>query len=225
MPRIRTVKPEHWDDKELPNISLPAHLLWIGMWNFSDDKGVIEADPILIKSNVFPRRTDIRLKQIRQWLDQLVKARFVVPFKFDNESYYISRTFDAHQRIDKPQPSKIPQQVIDGALSGLNSENVPGTILPVLDSKVKESSGESGASPPGFFKKIERKNEMFKPPGFPEVLNHFDAALKEQWKKEKISLEAQKFWNHYTGNGWKINNRVIENWQAKANQWILREVE
>ena len=42
MPRIRTVKPEHWSDKQLSEITLPAHLFWIGTWNFSDDEGVFE---------------------------------------------------------------------------------------------------------------------------------------------------------------------------------------
>lgn len=116
MPRIRTVKPEHWGDKELPKISIQAHLLWIGMWNFSDDKGVIENDPYYIKSQVFPRRKDVRVEQIEQWIDQLIKARFLVPFIHNGISYYVSRTFSIHQKIDRPTPSKIPQSVINELL-------------------------------------------------------------------------------------------------------------
>ena len=153
MPRIRTIKPEHWGDAELPNISMQAHLLWIGMWNFSDDKGVIDADPLLLKSNIFPRRKDIRIKEINAWLDQLVKVRFIVPLEFENKSYYITRTFNAHQRIDEPKPSKIPIKAINLALNGLHSENVPGTILPVLDSTVLESNGEGNGPPTDFLKK------------------------------------------------------------------------
>lgn len=225
MPRIRTVKPDHWNDKELPNISLPAHLMWIGMWNFSDDKGVIEADPLLIKSNVFPRRTDIRLKQIHLWLDQLVKARFIVPFKYANESYYVHRTFETHQRIDKPQPSKIPEQAIENALATLNSENVTGMIPPVLDSKVKESSGES-SPPPVFLKKNGRREKKCTgPPGFKEVLEVFKTSMKDHWTPIKINQEAQKFFSHYEAMGWKIGGQKIEVWQAKANEWVVKEIQ
>lgn len=137
MARIRTVKPEHWSDKNLPNISLQAHLLWIATWNFSDDKGIFEADPLLLKSRIFPRRTDIRTDQVSLWLDQLVKARYIIPFEYKNESYYITRTFVAHQRIDKPQASKIPDNVINTVFQD-RSENVPRTVIPIEESKVKE---------------------------------------------------------------------------------------
>jgi len=142
MARIRTVKPQHWSDKELAKISLQAHLLWIGMWNFSDDEGIIEADPLLIKSNIFPRRTDVRIEQISQWLDQLVKARFLIPFEYENEGYYIHRTFKTHQKIDRPQPSKIPSEIIRRILNE-PSPNVRPCIGE--ESIVKEGSVETPA--------------------------------------------------------------------------------
>lgn len=112
MPRIRSTKPEHWEDNLLPNISLGAHLLWIGMWNFSDDKGVIERDYHLIKSNVFPRRKEVKPLNIEKWIKELIKFKFVLPFEDKGIQYLIHRTFHIHQRIDKPQPSKISEEVI-----------------------------------------------------------------------------------------------------------------
>ncbi len=228
----------------LPEISIGAHLMWVLNWCYSDDKGVFENDAQLIKSNVFPRRNDIRLKQIRQWLDQLEKARFIVPLKFANKSYFINRTFDTHQRIDKPQPSKIPAQVIKNTLAALHSENVPGTILAVLDSKVLESNGEGVSPPEVFLKKNSEEEESKKAKGkrdaaprnadvnagkpekFSDVLDYFDTkagALK--WDKGKISMEAQKFFNHYEGSGWKVSGHLIVNWMAKANEWLIRAMQ
>lgn len=152
MARIRTIKPNHVQDKELANISLQAHLLWILMWPYSDDEGIIEDDPLLIKSNLFPRRTDVRVEQIQQWLGQLVKARFIVPFTHNGVGYYIHRTFKTHQKIDRPQPSKISKEVIEKVLAEY-STNCPRTIDEgsslysiVKDSIVKE--GEEGAKTP-----------------------------------------------------------------------------
>lgn len=200
------------------------------MWNFSDDKGVIDADPFLLRSNIFPRRTsDIRIKEINTWLDQLVKARFIVPLEFENKSYYITRTFNTHQRIDEPKPSKIPIKVISHALNGLHSENVPGTIPAVLDSNVQESKS-SGVSPPPAIsiekkegKKIDKKNAG--PPKITDVVKFFASKLKMfNWMESAISLEAQHFYNHYKAEGWKVNGRLIEDWTAKANEWIIREL-
>jgi hypothetical protein len=167
MSRIRTIKPGHWSDRELANISLPAHLLWIATWNFSDDDGVFEADPLLIKSQVFPRRTDIRVEQISQWLDQLVKARYIVPFEYKNEGYYITRTFKIHQRIDKPQPGIIPADDLM-AIFKERSENVPGIFLPV---KEGSSKGEGEDNTPNiafsvfwdlYEKKVGEKDKLTK---------------------------------------------------------------
>lgn len=144
MARIRTIKPIHWNDKELSKISLSAHLLWIATWNFSDDEGVFEGDTLLLKSQIFPRRTDVRVEQISQWLDQLVTARFLIPFTFNNEGYYVSRTFKTHQRIDKAQPSKIPLDVLKKVFEDY-SKNIPRTVSPVLG---EYSKGEEGIPPP-----------------------------------------------------------------------------
>lgn len=138
MARIRTVKPNHWIDRELPNISLQAHLLWIATWNFSDDDGVFEADPLLIKSQAFPRRQDIRTDEIKKWLDQLVKARFLIPFQYNGEGYYVSRTFKAHQKIDRPQKGIIPENELIKILSE-HSTNDRRTLVPVGEGSVEES--------------------------------------------------------------------------------------
>lgn len=150
----------HWNDKELPKISLQAHLLWIATWNFSDDEGVFESDLLLLKSQIFPRRTDVRVEQIQSWLDQLVSARFLIPFEYKNEGYYVSRTFKTHQRIDKAQPSVIPKNVLKKVFDD-HYENAIGTLSPVLDSKVKEGRGEDSPAQEILNKK---EKEVFKPP-------------------------------------------------------------
>lgn len=216
MPRIRTVKPEHWNDKQLPSISLQAHLLWIGTWNFSDDKGIFENDPLLIKSQIFPRRTDVRVDQVESWLGQLVKARYIVPFTHNGEGYFISRTFGTHQRIDKPQPSRIPDEALKSALKQVteHSKNIPRTVeersslySSVEYSSVKESSGGAGKPPP----------EKFFKPDLDSLKNYFtEIGLDEQ----TASAQAAIFFDHYESNGWKIGGRAkMKNWQAAARNW------
>lgn len=146
MARIRTIKPQHCADKELPKISLQAHLLWILNWCFSDDAGVFENDPLLIRSNLFPRRQDIRTEQVTQWLDQLTKARYIIPFTYNGVSYYINRTFNVHQKIDRPQPSIIPEYEIRRVLDEC-STNVRPCIVEESKGEVKERRGKEAATP------------------------------------------------------------------------------
>ena len=38
--------------------------------------------------------------------------------------------------------------------------------------------------------------------------------------KENAKLEAEKFVNYYTSNGWKVGKNPMKNWRASANNWI-----
>jgi hypothetical protein len=45
---------------------------------------------------------------------------------------------------------------------------------------------------------------------------------KENWPK----IEAQKFYNHYQGIGWKVGGKTkIVNWQATAKNWMIKAEE
>lgn len=116
MPRIRTIVPEFWEDERFSNVSLPAWLLYIGMKNFADDSGIILANETIIKSKVFPAREDIRKQQVSGWLQELIENSILVPFTFENKSYYVMDF--SSERIDKPQKSKIPAEVIKSVLFG-----------------------------------------------------------------------------------------------------------
>jgi hypothetical protein len=157
MARYRTVKPEHWSDRRLPELSLGAHLFWIGTWNFSDDEGVFEGDPCLLKADIFPRRRDVTESTIEAWLVELITTGFILKFEYQGVTFYISRTFKVHQKIDKPRPSKIPVETIKRALGAGSSKSRDSSAKPrdkspciVEESNskggVKESNKEANAS-------------------------------------------------------------------------------
>jgi hypothetical protein len=137
MARIRTIKPQHVNDKKLTEISLQAHLFWVLSWCFSDDEGVMENDPILLKSQIFPRRTDIKTEQVEKWINELIKVKYVIAFQHNGENYLLHRTFRIHQKIDRPQPSKIPAETIRRIIDECSTNDQPCIVK---DSIVEESS-------------------------------------------------------------------------------------
>ena len=145
MPRIRTIKPEYYDDEKLACISIQANFLYQGMWVFADDEGVIKKSANWIKSKIFPHREELRLSEVKNWIQELEEINRIVPFDFNGESYYLIVKMKEHQRIDKPQPSKIPDSLLVTVRSE-NSKNIPGMIQEssclysiVEESKVKDS--------------------------------------------------------------------------------------
>lgn len=101
MARIRTVKPEFWEDEKIASLSMPCRLFFIGTWNFADDIGVFRSNPAILKSRIFPYDDDLRVSEVKKWLDALEKARMIIPIIHNGESYYKIRTFQSHQKIDK----------------------------------------------------------------------------------------------------------------------------
>jgi hypothetical protein len=208
MARIRTIKPQHVNDKELSKISLQAHLFWVLSWCFSDDEGVIENDPLLLRSQLFPRRTDIRVEQVQQWIDQLVKARFMIPFTHEGEGYLLHRTFKIHQKIDRPQPSKIPSDTIRRMIDEQSTNDQPCIVE---ESKVKDGSvKEEAQAPPA---------QKFSKPSIYELENFFvEKGLDEFTAK----AQAKLFINYYESNGWKVGKNSMRSWHAAAGGWKER---
>lgn len=238
MPRIRTIKPQHWNDRELPNISMQAHLLWLSMWNFADDTGVIENDLHLIKSQSFPRRQDIDPAALQGWINELLQYRFILSFSYDNVPFFLIRTFSEHQKIDKPQPSKIPADVIRGILA----EHSPNTLQRVTAIEYSKGSVKSSVingpeamigndlkNGPG---EAERKTGSERPAGNKKV---FLRPTQDQLKQFFIQIsgpaltpdvchvQAYEMYNHYEANGWKQGRgKNIVSWEAAARNWLLR---
>ena len=68
-------------------------------------------------------------------------------------------------------------------------------------------------------KQIENINKTKLPKNEFEVIDFFK-------KKKWPANEAQKFYNHYQGIGWKIGGKIkIEDWQATASNWMLKASE
>ena len=103
MARKRMIDPEFWSDEEIAKWSYPARLFYIGLWNFADDEGRFKAHPSLLKSQIFPYDEKISMKKLMEEISCKVQ------WYSDNGSKYgYLRNFLKYQRIDRPQPSKIP---------------------------------------------------------------------------------------------------------------------
>ena len=134
MARIRTVKPEFWEDEKIGKLPIPCRLFFIGCWNFADDFGVIKSNAALLKSQIFPYDENLRVSEIKKWIDALVDARMLIPIIHKEESYYIIRTFRSHQIIDKrydksyiSKDKSLVNELISRALKN-DDENTTSTL-------------------------------------------------------------------------------------------------
>ena len=106
MARIRTIKPEFWTSEQVVECSVNARLLFIGLWNFCDDAGRIEDSPRQIKMKIFPG-DDFTTDDIHGMLTELSVNGLIIRYAAENRAF-IQVTGWHHQKINRPNPSKIP---------------------------------------------------------------------------------------------------------------------
>ena len=198
MARIRTIKPEHYDDEKMGNISIDANFLYIGMWVFSDDEGVIKGSPDWIRSKVFGNRPKVKTPKVIKLLKELENILTIFPFSFKNERYYLLVNLRRHQRIDKPQESRLPENVISEVKVKFQeySKNVLACI--VKDSKIFVKEREE-ATPPNDFENLNSENkEKNSPPSPPQKVqlpftSQVFVELWDKWKDYKFKEFKKKY--------------------------------
>ena len=106
MARIRTIKPEFWKHEDLSALPEITHMLAAALLGYADDEGYFNANPALVKSECLPLRESSVSTQ--DSLRQLVEIGYIQVGKgTDGKRYGRIVTFDDHQRVNRPTPSKI----------------------------------------------------------------------------------------------------------------------
>ena len=104
MARTRSIKPEFWTDPAIIECSLNARLLFIGLLNFADDQGNIEAHEKMIKLQVFPGDA----VKVGPLLKNLAENDLIIPYGVNGRNYYHIRSFDKHQTVNHPSAPRYP---------------------------------------------------------------------------------------------------------------------
>lgn len=101
MARQRTIKPAFFEDEKLGEISPIARLLFIGMWVFSDDWGVVKGHPVWLRNNILPY-DQIPVEEIEKHISDLVEIGVIVPFEHHNQKFLHIKNFEKHQTVKYP---------------------------------------------------------------------------------------------------------------------------
>jgi hypothetical protein len=110
VPRIRSIKPDIWDDDAVSDVSRLARLLYVGLITQADDDGRLSGSAKWIDSQVFPYDDDTDIAEIRDWLTELARHGLIVAYKAEGKPYIQIQNWRKHQSIDKRwyKESKLP---------------------------------------------------------------------------------------------------------------------
>lgn len=110
MARIRTVKPDFFEDEAIGVLSREARLLFVGSWTQADDEGLLRWTPTYIKSTLFMYDDDLDERAVEQAMVELKKGYHIQTYlggRLRSPLAWIVK-FRSHQRINRPQPGKLP---------------------------------------------------------------------------------------------------------------------
>lgn len=109
MARIRSIKPEFWEDEVIGDLSLGARLLFIATWNYADDEGLIRWSAAHLKSVAFRYDGNIHADNVEAWMGEIEQAGLVFTYSTARDRGRLAFIvhFRRHQRIDKPQEAKL----------------------------------------------------------------------------------------------------------------------
>lgn len=105
-PRIRSLKPETWEDEKVGSVSRDARLLFVGLITMADDDGRFRYLPSAICGHVFPYDEDAPRK-LGKWMKELETAGLILLYAVEKVTYGWLPGW-GHQRINKKRDSDLP---------------------------------------------------------------------------------------------------------------------
>ena len=135
MARRRMLDPNIWESEDYARLSVLAKLVFVGMISNSDDEGRGRANAMYLKSKIFPYDTETTAQDIDKALDEIAQQLSIFFYRYEENEYFILTNWHKWQKVDKPQPSKIPPydadccELIRGSVADA-SENDRGRLSP-----------------------------------------------------------------------------------------------
>lgn len=180
MSRNRIIKTEFWKDPKIGKLSLRARLLFIGMWNFADDSGVVRGDPIYLRSEIFTY-DDIPGKEINNCLVEMLNLGLICYLKKEDEKLILIRNFLSHQVISRPSSFRH-LKVKNDDYSGLTDQSMNDHCLITAKEKEKEKVKE---------KEKEKDQPALKPERVIEYLNKISGKKFRNTEKHFTFIKAR----------------------------------
>ena len=143
MARKRMVDPNIWQSEDFGKLSNLAKIVFIGLFSLADDEGRGRANPMYLKSNLFPYNEGMRSADIEKALLEISSNMSVIFYSCDGSNYYSLLSWNAFQKIEKPTNSKLPAFDEDNKeIHRLFADSSPKGSRPVVPNRKEENIKE-----------------------------------------------------------------------------------
>ena len=209
-----------WTDPWYRRLSSPAKQLWEYLRDQCNSVGIVEIDLELISADCGQKITQSNLSELGDRIQVVSEKKVFLP-KFINFQYgelspdcpphrSILKLVELHNLVRVGLHYRYPNatlslgydscQVVDNQQKG----SYPNArVATTLQDKEKEPVQEKDKGGTG---------GRFKKPGLEEVRLYFE-------KSGVPNSEAEKFFNYYESNGWRVGKNPMRSWHGAASNW------
>jgi hypothetical protein len=218
VPKIRGVKPDYWTDEDIVDLSIPARLLFIGLWTYACDNGHLQDKPKQIKMRVFPATTSTRPSCCANWRPRAHhKGRrwITIPNLTEHQKPDLRYFTTCDKEGCDDPPEKVSQRKSRRvhAVHTVSTQGVPdvGTASAHVDGD-GEGEGEVMVS-------VKPASKSRAPHHFPDDFEP-NQNNREVAARQGVDLDSliEQFADHHRAKGSKFKD-----WNLALNTWIRRE--
>lgn len=202
MARKRMIDPNIWQSEDFGKLSNLAKVVFIGLFSLADDEGRGRANPMYLKSTLFPYNEKMRSTDIEVALSEISRNMSIVFYSYDGSNYYELLSWYTFQKIDKSTDSKIIGFDKDNKeIRRLFDEGSPKGSRILSPNKKEIEKNKNG-----------KEEKEFVPPSLEDV---------QKYVSEKgLSVKAEDFYNYFTEGKWiDSKGNKVKNWKQKILTW------
>lgn len=199
----RILKESICTSDSIDQLSWFEEAFWYRLIVNCDDYGRMDARLAILKARLFPLKQDITGSDISAALDALAKAGMVMVYESGRKPYVQLLAWERHQQI-RAKKSKYPAP--DGVCQQAMADDSGCYRNPIQSES--ESGIECGGGGPN-------TATRFKTPSVDDVAAYC--------KERKNQVDAQRFFDYYTANGWRVGKNPMKDWRAAVRTWERNE--
>ena len=172
-----------------------------------DDFGRMDARPMVLAARLYPLREKQSVR-IEDALNALAKAELITLYEVEGKPYLQMNTWEKHQQI-RSKRSKYPSPD-EGICKHLISDDIKCNQTQADDSKCSRNPIQYESNPNPNTNTNSAKTR-FTPPTLDDVQSYC--------KERNNRVDAERFINHYSSNGWMVGKVPMKDWKAAVRNW------
>lgn len=221
--KVRALHPDFFSDDDLAEASIPARMLFAGLWCFACDNGHVADRSKQLKRWLFAT-DDVNVAELLRELEDVAEVIeradgwIFIPglTKRQRIDWRYFKTCDRPGCVkpEKPNPERETRRAHAGHTAGTRREDEPRATKPVADG---DGEGVSDGEGDGDISLVAtsataRKRATKRPDTFRPGQNHIDLAAS---RGVDLRFEWAKFCDYCDANG-----KTYKDWDAALRNWI-----